>query len=93
MTEERQTKNPNIPTPEFIRNEPVLKEHLVFYLIAYFDLSTTRQSGMGLAPISYFSIRDYAIDFEMGADEYEDLEYFIRKMEEIEFKIENRKNK
>ncbi len=48
---------------------------------------------MGIAPISYFSIRDYALDFEMGSDEYEDLEYFIRKMEEVEFKIENRKNK
>ncbi len=73
-----------------MEDEPELKEWLEFYLTAYFDLQTTRQSGFGLTSFSYFSIRDYARDFEMGYEDYVEFEYFIREMEKVEFKIAER---
>jgi hypothetical protein len=94
MAEERMKKNPNYKLPKFLEDEPIINDGLEFYLIAYFDLGTTRQVGFGMAPISYFSIRDYARDYGIESqDDFENFESYIRELEKVEFKIVERRQK
>lgn len=87
-------KNPNYKLPQFLEDEPQINVGLEFYIIAYFDLGTTRQVGFGMSPISYFSIRDYARDYDIrGQDNFENFESYIRELEKVEFKILERKKK
>lgn len=53
-----------------------MDEHLQFYWSAFNDLTTERQIGMGVGPIPYSSIRNYAADYRIsGRDEFD---YFLR---------------
>jgi len=42
-----------------------LPRRLVFYLDAWFDLDTCREVGMGLGPIPWTAIIDYAREYEL----------------------------
>lgn len=53
--------------PEEYYNQPDIPPHLGFIWLAFFDLSTERQIGMGVGPIPRSKIREYAR--ELGIDD------------------------
>ena len=67
--------------PDRIANQPVLNCGLELYLNAFFDLDTTRSHGLGLTPISWLSIKEYATSFDFNVELTEDLFFFIRAMD------------
>jgi hypothetical protein len=70
-----------MPLPDFIKNEPELLPGLDVFLNSFWDLSTCRQMGMGLGPIPWTSIENYANI--LGGDESfrEDFHKYIRRMD------------
>jgi hypothetical protein len=63
-----------------------------FYIEAFSNLSTCRNIGMGIGPIPYTSILDYAILLELDSEGTDDLLYFIREMDNTYLKLENKKH-
>ena len=64
---------------------------LELYWDAFLDLSTCRPTGMGMGPIPWSAIRDYAVTFDFDVDQHEDLYHFIRVMDNAF--IEHHRNK
>lgn len=48
-----------------IKLKPTLLSGLDFYYTAFFDLSTTRSTGMGIGLISWLNVRQYAMLHEL----------------------------
>lgn len=82
-----------MPLPKKIQNAPELRFGLELYFGAFFDLNTCRQIGMGIAPIPWFSIRDYALVYEFDEEQTDDLFFFIRKMDHAYIAHHDRKTK
>lgn len=62
------------PSPQFYE-QPELSAVESFYWDAFFHLSTERAIGMGLGPIPYSSVRNYAAELGIiGRDEFD---YFL----------------
>lgn len=80
-----------MPLPKKIQDAPELRLGLELYFGAFFDLNTCRQIGMGLAPIPWNCIKDYAQAYEFDESQTDDLFYFIRKMDHEYLKFHNRK--
>ena len=49
-----------ISYPSFLSNKPELKHYLMFFWVAFWDLSTCRAYGMGEGPIPWDKAREYA---------------------------------
>ena len=77
--------------PKKIENAPSLMMGLELYWDAFLDLSTCRPTGMGMGPIPWSAIRDYAVTFDFDEDQHEDLYHFIRVMDNAF--IEHHRNK
>lgn len=70
------------PIPDRIANAPELEQGLDLYLFAFFDLDTTRPvSGMGMAPISWLAIKQYADLLNLDAEQSDTLFYVVREMD------------
>lgn len=69
------------PIPDKIKNAPELHFGLELYWGAFFDLNTCRQVGMGIAPIPWTSILEYAMVHELDSEATDDLFYFVRTMD------------
>jgi len=67
--------------PQWFLDEPHLYPGDVFYLKAFFDLSTCRQSGMGLGPIPWHIIVQYAKFYQLEEDVTEAFIDVIREMD------------
>lgn len=82
-----------MPLPDFIKNEPELMPGLEMFLQAFWDLSTCRQMGMGLGPIPWTSIENYAT-ISGGDEEFtQDLHYHIRRLDQAYLNWASEKNK
>ncbi len=55
------------PYPDAIANAPSLEPHEVFYFNAYQELSTCRQTELGLIP--WTAIREYAHEYGTSIDD------------------------
>jgi hypothetical protein len=69
------------PMPDRIANAPELDLGLEVYLQAFFDLDSERSHGMGLMPIPFTAVLQYARLYDFDEEQTEDLLYFIRRMD------------
>lgn len=77
--------------PSEIANAPTLDECDEFYHIAFWELNTERQLGMGgVGPIPRSKIVQYANDYNFSYKDREDLVYVIRH---VDTEYVNHKNK
>lgn len=63
-------------------NQPELDIGLELYWDSFWDLTTTRAAGFGVAYISWFAVDDYAKRMEFDADQTEELHFVIRRMDD-----------
>lgn len=70
-----------LPLPKKILEAPELRMGLELFMDAFFELNTCRQVGLGMAPIPWTSIKDYAEAYEFDADQTEDLFHHVRLMD------------
>ncbi len=82
-----------IPLPEKIANAPELKSGLDIYLTAFNRLSTCRSIGMGLGPIPWICIGQYADVQELDQDHRDALYYHIEQMDSAFLKWSSDQNK
>lgn len=61
-----------------------------FYIEAYNELSTCRNSGLGLTPIPFTAIVEYAKIYNIDDD---DFHYIIRRMDNCLIDIDSKKGK
>lgn len=69
------------PKPQWLENSPALMPGLDFYFVAFNELTTCRAIGMGVGPIPWTSIQEYADRAELDSDERDNLTYLIRAMD------------
>ncbi len=62
-----------------------------FYVDAFFELGTCRSGGMGLTPIPFTSIVEYAKIFDV--EEVEEFIYLIRLMDNVLLEAYDQKDK
>lgn len=70
------------PIPAHIVNAPELHPGLDLYFLAFLELTTCRTQGYAEGPISWLSIKEYAVWEQFDRDQIEDLFYHIRKMDD-----------
>lgn len=68
--------------PANIRNKPVLRAGLSLFLTAFYALDTER-SMADLQPIPWSGIKAYSIDAGCTERECEEMEYFVRYIDNI----------
>lgn len=69
------------PLPDALKNPPELMEGLEFFLNAFYELTTCRSMGMGLGPIPWTSIANYASMWCESEDFAKDLHFHIRALD------------
>lgn len=67
--------------PQWYLDEPPVYVGDIFYMQAFWDLHTTRNSGMGLAPIAWDKIVNYADVSRLDDDLIEPFIRIIRTMD------------
>lgn len=67
--------------PAAIRDAPDVPLGLEIYFQAFWELTTCRGGGMGLIPISWMTIIEYAQLHELDDEQTDDLLYFVRAMD------------
>lgn len=56
---------------------------MLFFLEAFFELSTDRQIGMGVGPIPYTSLECYAQRYDFEGSDFDVFKSIIRSMDEL----------
>ena len=79
------------PLPEWYLNKPVGLPSDMFYLNAFNNLSTCRQIGMGLGPIPWDKIRDYALHVKLSPPIMDMFIQIIRYMDNAYLKEQSKK--
>lgn len=82
-----------IPVPDKLKNRPELKIGLEMYMTAFYRLSTCRQVGMGVGPIPWNFIAEYARMQELDQDHTDALFYHIEAMDSVFLKWSARETK
>lgn len=74
---------------------PELLPGLDIFWNAFWELQSDRQSGMGVGPIPYTAISCYANDFGFIGDDFDDLVFFVRQMDDefLKFTRDNKPGK
>ena len=80
------------PLPKHILEAPELAPGLEYYFNAYKRLSTCRQVGMGIGPIPWTAIHEYARMQELCQSDEQDLEYLVGRMDSAFLEWNSRKN-
>lgn len=78
------------PPPVFFE-QPEIPLWQQFYWVAFHELSTERQLGMGLGPIPSSSILAYAREYELDRDETSNLVSLVRSLDTEFLQLSNRK--
>lgn len=76
--------------PDRIENAPELIRGLELYLLSFFDIDSDRDCAFSMRPLSWASVRNYAILNKFDEEQTEDLHFFIRKMDEAHLKRVNK---
>lgn len=63
-----------------------------FYLTSFKELGTCRPVGMGVGPIPFTSIAEYARIFEVEGEDFFELLYYVREMDDEYLKLEKEKS-
>lgn len=61
--------------------------------MAFWELSTCRQHGMGAGPIPWLAVREYCKYMEIEGEQMDDMFFLIRKMDDEYLAISAEKNK
>lgn len=72
-----------IPLPEKIANAPRILKGLEGFYIAFWELSTDRQSGMGAGPIPWTAINLYCQREGVTGEDYDYLLDMVRAMDRV----------
>jgi len=67
--------------PKAIAEATQLFMGLELYWDAFQELNTCRGAGMGLSPIPWTAMMDYARAYEFDEDQIDDLVFFVREMD------------
>lgn len=89
----KQALRSGMQIPDRIKNAPVLRFGLQFYLQAFFDLDSERSQGFGLGRIPWLAIKSYAVFYELDEEQSDCLIYFIRAMDSAHLKNVEAKTK
>ena len=81
----------NLPLPDWIKNRPELEIGLEFYYMAFMDLCTCRQIGMGEGPISWVSMKLYTEFYDIYGVEFERFVTIITNMDTAYLEERNKK--
>ena len=82
-----------LPIHDKIKNAPVLIPGLGFYYKAFCELDADRPIGFGICKIPWTSKRNYASDYAVDEEQYEDLFFFIDQMDNAYIDYEKAKQK
>lgn len=83
-----------IPLPKRIANAPELWLGLELFYDAFWDLNSCRDLGaVGFGPIPWSAVKDYAQTFELDSEQFQDLYYYIRRMDDAYLKFCSPKGK
>lgn len=77
----KQAKMAGEPIPDRIKNHRPLRPDLRIFMDAYFSLDSERQLGMSVGMIPWSAIHYYAQANDITGEIYEDLLYFIPRMD------------
>ena len=88
-----QAKKMKMPLPERIKNKPKILVGLEFYWRAFDDLSGDRDVGMGVGPIPWRAIHDWALRNRVWGDDFERLVMVIRGLDAVFMEKQGAKNK
>lgn len=69
--------------PQAIAGAPQLIPGMELYYNAFFDLSSSRNQGMGIGRIPWTAIKDYGDCWGLSEEQMEDLFYFVRAMDNV----------
>lgn len=76
-----QCKRERRPLPPAIQNAPDLEMGLELFYGAFFDLTSCRSLGMGLGPIPWTAVNQYARAYGYSEEQEEDLQFYISRMD------------
>lgn len=85
------------PLPAVIQNAPELEVGLELYYGAYLDLQSHRPLGFdgaaGLIP--HLVVREYALAYDFTEEQHEDLQFYVKKLDEeyLKWKAEQSKKR
>lgn len=87
----RQSIRCRMPIPDAIQNAPVLHPWLTLYWLAFQDLTSSRQFGFSMGPISLLNMVEYCIIHGIEGECREDLLWFLPRMDSfyMEWKAKN----
>ena len=80
------------PLPEKLANAPSILPGLEIYYQAFWDLSTTRQHGMGLGPIPWDKVEEYADRGLYNEEQRSALHFYIQRMDTLYLNKMNKKS-
>lgn len=75
-----------VPFPDTIANAPELGPGLDFFYMAFLDLTSCRELGHAVGPISWLTIQRYSEVYEVEGEQREDLFYHVQRMDEAYLK-------
>jgi len=70
-----------LPLPDWIKNRPELAFGLEFYYMAFMDLNSCRQIGMGEGPIPWTDIYLYAQAYDIVEYEFDRFHHIMCSMD------------
>lgn len=79
----RQAFLANAPMPGKIANAPSLELGLDLYLSAFFDLESDRQIGMGIGPIPWNVVNEYAKTYHFDDEQSTKLFRYVKAMDVV----------
>lgn len=80
------------PIPDRIENSPSILPGLELYYIAFQDLNSSRQMGMGLGPIPWVVIQQYCQLKELSDEQTEAMHHHIPLMDTVFLKHHQKKS-
>jgi hypothetical protein len=70
------------PPPESVQNAPELNLGLHLFYTAFLDLHGCRQLTEVMGPIDWLAIDRYCERYDITDEQYEDMHYFVAKLDE-----------
>lgn len=83
----------NSPIPDSIKDAPELMMGLALFYNSFFDLHGCRQLGDTLGPIDWIMIDRYCNRYDITGEQYDDMHFFISRMDFAYLERERAKTK
>lgn len=82
-----------MPLPDRIKNKPMVRPGLDFYWRAFNDLSGDRDIGMGIGPIPWCAIHDWAVRHQVYEEDFDRLVLILRGLDAVFMERQGAKSK